>query len=48
VRVGIVGVSGYTGLELVKLVIAHPLFKLTYLATTTGDTLVETLHPSLL
>lgn len=47
-RVGIVGASGYTGLELVKLIIAHPEFKLTYLATTTGDTLIETLHPSLL
>jgi N-acetyl-gamma-glutamyl-phosphate reductase len=46
-RVGIVGASGYTGLELVKLIVAHPEFKLTYLATTTGDTLVETLHPSL-
>jgi len=47
VNVGIVGASGYTGLELVKMVINHPRFVLKYLATTTGDTLIEQLHPSL-
>lgn len=46
-RVGIVGVSGYTGLELIKLILAHPFFYLTYLATTTGDTMVESIHPAL-
>jgi len=47
VRVGIVGVSGYTGLELIKLIINHPIFKLTYLATSSGDTTIEDLHRSL-
>ncbi len=46
-KVGIVGASGYTGLELVKMLVTHSGFKLTYLATTQGDTTVEALHPSL-
>lgn len=46
-RVGIVGVSGYTGLELIKLVLTHPTFKLTYLAASTGDVSIEALHPAL-
>lgn len=47
VGVGVVGASGYTGLELVKMIINHPKFELTYLATSTGDTTIEQLHPSL-
>jgi len=47
VKVGVVGASGYTGLELVKILVAHPGFELTYLATTQGDTTIEALHPSL-
>lgn len=47
INVGIVGASGYTGLELVKMLISHPKFNLNYLATTQGDTMIETLHPSL-
>lgn len=31
-RVGIIGVSGYTGLELVKIISTHPEFELTYAA----------------
>ncbi|CAA6811033.1 MAG: N-acetyl-gamma-glutamyl-phosphate reductase (EC [uncultured Sulfurovum sp.] len=46
-RVGVVGASGYTGLELIKMLVTHPEFVLKYLATTTGDTLIEALHPSL-
>jgi len=46
-RVGIIGVSGYTGLELIKLILTHPAFKLTYLATTTGDNMIESIHPAL-
>ncbi|MBP3676464.1 MAG: hypothetical protein J6I71_08300, partial [Campylobacter sp.] len=30
IRVGIVGISGYTGLELVKMIVAHPYFELSY------------------
>ena len=47
INVGIVGASGYTGLELVKMLVTHPEFVLKYLATTTGDTVIEALHPSL-
>jgi len=47
INVGVVGVSGYTGLELVKILIEHPHFKLNYVATTSGDTKLEKLHPSL-
>lgn len=47
IRVGIVGVSGYTGLELVKMLIAHQGFVLNYVATTSGDTMIEDLHPCL-
>ncbi len=47
VNVGVVGASGYTGLELVKMLLSHPEFVLKYLATTTGDTVIESLHPSL-
>ena len=47
VNVGVVGASGYTGLELVKMLVTHPKFTLTYLATTQGDTTIDQLHPSL-
>ena len=47
VKVGVVGASGYTGLELVKMLVTHNGFQLTYLATTQGDTMIEQLHPSL-
>jgi len=45
--VGVVGASGYTGLELIKMLVTHPEFVLKYLATTMGDTMIEALHPSL-
>ncbi|HEY9128920.1 MAG TPA: N-acetyl-gamma-glutamyl-phosphate reductase [Sulfurovum sp.] len=47
VKVGVVGASGYTGLELVKMLVSHSGFELTYLATTAGDSTIEQLHPSL-
>ncbi len=47
IKVGVVGASGYTGLELVKMLVNHPKFTLKYLATTRGDTVIEALHPSL-
>ena len=47
IKVGIVGASGYTGLELVKMLVTHSGFQLTYLATTQGGMTVEELHPSL-
>ena len=47
INVGVVGASGYTGLELVKMLIEHEGFRLSYLATTQGDTMIEQLHPCL-
>jgi len=47
IKVGIVGASGYTGLELVKMLLTHGGFELSYLATTQGGVRVEELHPSL-
>jgi len=47
IKVGIVGASGYTGLELIKMLLTHPKFELSYLATTTGDMKACELHPSL-
>ncbi len=46
-NVAIVGASGYTGLELIKILINHPQFNITYVANSTGNTTVKNLHPSL-
>ncbi|MBN2871200.1 MAG: N-acetyl-gamma-glutamyl-phosphate reductase [Campylobacterales bacterium] len=47
INVGIIGVSGYTGLELVKMLLSHPIFTLTYCANTEGATTLSELHPAL-
>lgn len=47
INVGVIGASGYTGLELVKILVKHPHFKLTYLANSEGETKADELHPSL-
>ncbi|SHO81139.1 N-acetyl-gamma-glutamyl-phosphate reductase [hydrothermal vent metagenome] len=47
ISVGVIGASGYTGLELIKMLITHKEFEIEYLATTTGDTTLNQLHPSL-
>jgi len=47
-KVGIIGASGYTGLELIKLVLAHPYFELSYVSTSEGGTTLSQLHPALL
>ncbi len=47
INVGIVGVSGYTGLELVKILIKHPKFHLSYVGNSEGGVLLSELHPSL-
>ncbi len=48
IKVGIVGISGYTGLELAKMLITHPHFELVYASNTEGGTTIGKLHPSLL
>ena len=47
INVGIVGATGYTGLELVKIILNHPEFNLAYIANTEGNTTINALHPSL-
>lgn len=47
IKVGIVGASGYTGIELIKMLINHSGFELSYLATSGGDIMVEALHSAL-
>lgn len=41
IRVGIVGISGYTGLELVKMIVAHPYFELSYAGASSSGVLSE-------
>ncbi len=47
INVAIVGASGYTGLELIKILINHPKFNITYIANSEGGVNVTDLHPSL-
>jgi N-acetyl-gamma-glutamyl-phosphate reductase len=47
INVGVIGASGYTGLELVKMLVKHPNFKLNYLANSEGGITADALHPSL-
>ena len=47
IKVGIIGASGYTGLELLKILIYHPTFELSYVANSTGGVSVDELHPAL-
>ena len=47
INVAVIGVGGYTGLELIKMLAHHPKFKLTYSANTQGGVSLSSLHPSL-
>ena len=47
IDVAVVGVSGYTGLELIKILIQHPNFNINYVATSKGDEKISQIHPSL-
>jgi N-acetyl-gamma-glutamyl-phosphate reductase len=47
INVGVVGASGYTGIELIKILINHPIFKLNYVATSSGGEVFEQMHPAL-
>ncbi|RDU64711.1 N-acetyl-gamma-glutamyl-phosphate reductase [Helicobacter sp. MIT 14-3879] len=48
IQIGIIGISGYTGLELIKMLINHKYFKISYLANTTGKENLYQLYPSLI
>lgn len=43
----IIGASGYTGLELIKILINHTKFNISYIANSTGNQNVQELHPCL-
>lgn len=47
INVGIIGATGYTGLELVKIILKHQKFNLNYIANSEGKTTIDKLHPSL-
>ncbi len=47
IKVAVIGASGYTGLELIKIIINHPHFELGYVATSEGGMKLTELHPSL-
>ena len=47
IDVAVVGVSGYTGLELVKILLNHPIFDIVYIANSEGGVDLTSLHPSL-
>ena len=47
INVAIVGATGYTGLELVKILHTHPIFNITYIANSKGETTINELHPCL-
>ena len=46
-NVAIIGASGYTGLELIKILINHPKFDIKYIANSSGEQNVQELHPCL-
>lgn len=47
IKVAIIGVSGYTGIELVKIILNHPKFEISYIGTSQGGEKLTELHPSL-
>ena len=47
IDVAVIGASGYTGIELIKMILVHPEFNLTYVGTSSGGVKVSELHPCL-
>lgn len=47
ISVAVVGASGFTGLELIKILINHPGFELKYVANSEGGMSLSELHPAL-
>lgn len=47
INVAVIGASGYTGLELIKILVQHPAFNLAYVATSEGGVRLNDLHPSM-
>lgn len=47
INVAVIGASGYTGLELIKMLINHPKFEISYVGNTEGGTSISKLHKCL-
>jgi N-acetyl-gamma-glutamyl-phosphate reductase len=47
INVGVIGASGYTGLELIKILVQHPIFQINYVATSEGGIELDKLHPAM-
>lgn len=47
INVALIGASGFTGLEIVKMLINHKRFNLHYVANSSGDSTLVDLHPAL-
>jgi N-acetyl-gamma-glutamyl-phosphate reductase len=47
IKVAIIGASGYTGVELVKMLVSHPKFEISYVGTSAGGEKLTNLHPIL-
>ncbi|BBG65197.1 N-acetyl-gamma-glutamyl-phosphate reductase [Hydrogenimonas sp.] len=45
--VAVIGASGYTGLELIKILLQHPEFELVYVAASEGGLSTDAMHPAL-
>lgn len=47
IQCAVVGASGFTGLELLKMLVEHPVLEIAYVANSEGGTTTNALHPSL-
>lgn len=47
IKVAVIGASGYTGLELMKILLVHPKFEISYIGNTEGGTTISKLHKCL-
>jgi len=47
IKVAVIGASGYTGVELIKMLVTHPRFEPVYVATSEGGVKLSALHPAL-
>jgi len=47
INVGVIGASGYTGLELIKILVNHPIFQMSYVATSEGGVELDVMHPAM-
>lgn len=46
-RVAVVGASGYTGVELIKMLLQHPNFEISYISSSEWDEAISALYPAL-